>query len=139
MDVISQLVTFLDCKKQQRKQATIDAFNKLQAEALDELNTYTTKNIAEISQNPLSPEYKLLSSLLARCEHFSVGVNEKIYDQVHDFLYMGITLPKERAPLVEIGAYSSLITSSSGGKIKILPEQILILKVSLMLKRSHLE
>ena len=81
LGLVFSLVTFLDCKKQQRKQATIDAFNKLQAEALDELNTYTTKNIAEISQNPLSPEYKSLSSLLARCDHFSVGVNEKIYDE----------------------------------------------------------
>ena len=55
-------------------------------------------------------------------------VNEKIYDKVHDFLYIGIKLPKEKAPIVEMGAYSSLITSSIVDRIKILPEQILVLK-----------
>ena len=55
-------------------------------------------------------------------------VDTRIYDKVHNFLYMGIQLPKEKAPIVEMGAYSSLITSSIVGRIKILPEEILILK-----------
>lgn len=53
-------------------------------------------------------------------------INEQIYDKVHNFLYMGIRLPKKNAPIVEMGAYSSLITSSIIGRVKILPEQILV-------------
>lgn len=55
-------------------------------------------------------------------------IKDELYDQVHDFLYMGIKLPEKNAPIVEMGAYSSLITSSIIGRIQILPEQILIVK-----------
>ena len=55
-------------------------------------------------------------------------IDERIYDQVHDFLYMGINPPMEKSPIVELGAYSSLITSSIVGRVKILPKQILCLK-----------
>lgn len=55
-------------------------------------------------------------------------ISERLYDIAHDFLYMGIKLPQENAPIVEIGAYSSLITSSIVGKIRIDPKNILILK-----------
>ena len=73
--------TYYLCSKRERKQATLEAYNKLQNEALDILNSYTKKMVAEIAENPRSPEYKELSALLARCEHFSVGVNEGIYDK----------------------------------------------------------
>ena len=52
---------------------------------------------------------------------------ERLYDLARDFLYMGIELPQENATIVEIGAYSSLITSSIVGKIEIDPKNILIL------------
>lgn len=55
-------------------------------------------------------------------------IREELYDAAHNFLYMGIELPKENPPIVEIGAYSSLITSSIVGKVQIKPEEILILK-----------
>lgn len=54
-------------------------------------------------------------------------INAEYYDKVHEFLYMGIHLPKKNAPIVEMGAYSSLITSSIIGKVKIKPEQILVI------------
>ena len=41
---------------------------------------------------------------------------------------MGIKLPKKNAPIVEIGAYSSLITSTIEGRIKIDPSEILVIK-----------
>lgn len=53
-------------------------------------------------------------------------INEKLYDRVHNFLYMGIKLPEKNSPIVEIGAYSSLITSSIVGTVQIKPEEILI-------------
>lgn len=81
LSFVFSFVSFISCSIRERKEATLEAYNKLQSEALDTLNLYTRKNIAEIAENPRSPEYKELSSLLARCEHFSVGVNEGIYDK----------------------------------------------------------
>lgn len=55
-------------------------------------------------------------------------IDERVYDKVHDFLYMGIKPPMERAPIVELGAYSSLITSSIEGRVQIKPNEILCIK-----------
>lgn len=61
------------------RQATIEAFAVLQESALDKLYSYTPKQIKEIAQHPRSQEYKDLTVLLVRCEHFSVGVNTGVY------------------------------------------------------------
>lgn len=53
---------------------------------------------------------------------------DRLYDVVHNFLYMGIEMPLHNSPIVEIGAYASLITSGIVGRIHIEPEQILIVK-----------
>ena len=55
-------------------------------------------------------------------------IREELYDKAHKFLTMGIELPYENAPIVEMGAYSSLITSSIVEKIQINPENILVLR-----------
>ena len=55
-------------------------------------------------------------------------IREELYEAAHNFLYMGITLPEHNTPIVEMGAYSALITSSIVGKIQIKPEEILVLK-----------
>lgn len=55
-------------------------------------------------------------------------IREELYDVARDYLYMGIKLPERNAPIVEIGAYSSLVASSIVGKVKINPKDILILK-----------
>lgn len=55
-------------------------------------------------------------------------INEKLYEAAHNFLYMGIKLPEHNAPIVEVGAYSSLITSSIVGKVQIKPNEIYIMK-----------
>ena len=55
-------------------------------------------------------------------------INEIFYEQARNFLYMGIQLPFENSPIVEIGAYSSLITSTIVDRIQIKPEEILIVK-----------
>lgn len=64
----------------ERKRDTLDAFNRLQNEALDALHQYTESEIDEIIQDSHSKEYKALSTLLARCEHFAVGVNHRTYN-----------------------------------------------------------
>ena len=53
---------------------------------------------------------------------------DRLYKKARKFLYMGLKLPKHNAPIVEIGAYSSLVTSTIINKIQINPKDILILK-----------
>lgn len=55
-------------------------------------------------------------------------IRKSLYKKAHQFLTMGIKIPKKNSPIVEIGAYQSLITSSIEGKVTIPPEDILILK-----------
>ena len=55
-------------------------------------------------------------------------IREELYNNAHEYLYMGIKLPKKNSPIIQAGAYSSLITSSIIGKVQIKPEQILIVK-----------
>ena len=55
-------------------------------------------------------------------------IRDELYDVAHRFLWMGIDLPEHNSPIVQMGAYSSLITSSIVGKIQIKPEQVLVLK-----------
>lgn len=55
-------------------------------------------------------------------------IRDELYNEALGYLRMGIQLPEHNAPIVEIGVYSSLVTSSIVGKIKINPENILILK-----------
>ena len=62
-----------------RKQDTIEAFNRLQNEVLDKV-VLTKKEVRSIADTVGSDEYKTLSKYLARIEHFCVGVNAEIYD-----------------------------------------------------------
>ena len=55
-------------------------------------------------------------------------IRDELYKKARNFLYMGLELPKENCPIVEIGAYSSLITSNIVGRVRIKPENILIIK-----------
>lgn len=73
--------TFVWTRCRDRKQATLDAYNQLQVQALDCLNKYQPANVREIANDRRSEKYKELSSYIARIEHFCVGVNLKIYDR----------------------------------------------------------
>lgn len=73
--------------------------------------------------------YKMLYRTPGKAKKGSVVfICDRLYQKARDFLYMGIRLPDDDAQIVEIGAYSSLITSSIVGRVKIKPENILILK-----------
>ena len=75
------LYSFVWTARRDRRQATLEAYNRLQEQALDHLNLYMPSQIREIAKNNRSEEYKRLSVYVARIEHFCVGVNEKIYDR----------------------------------------------------------
>lgn len=57
-----------------------------------------------------------------------IFIRKSLYKKAHEFLTMGIKIPKHNSPIVEIGAYQSLITSSIEGRITIPPQDILVLK-----------
>lgn len=73
--------TFFWTAKRDRKQATLEAYNRLQTEVFDHLNRYTDKQIAVICEDPTSDAYRTIGGYLARIEHFCVGINHKIYDR----------------------------------------------------------
>lgn len=73
--------------------------------------------------------YKMLYRTTGKAKKGScMFINENLYDKAIDFLRMGIVLSQNKAPIVEIGAYSSLVTSTIVDKIKINPKNILVLK-----------
>ena len=75
------LLTYVKTLRHDRKKDTLDAFNVLQQQALDPLQSYTRAQIREIADDTRSEEYRIVSTYLARIEHFCVGVEQKIYDQ----------------------------------------------------------
>lgn len=90
--------------------------------------TYATHNKAGDVVRSETRHYKFLFRTPGKAKKGeAMFCDERIYDKAHEFLYMGLRLPYDNAPIVEIGAYSSLITSSIVGRIKIEPENILIL------------
>lgn len=73
--------------------------------------------------------YKMLYRSPGKAKKGScIFIRKSLYKKAHQFLTMGIKIPKKNSPIVEIGAYQSLITSSIEGKVVIPPEDILILK-----------
>jgi len=55
-------------------------------------------------------------------------IREELYEPARNYLWMGLTLPYDNCPIVEIGAYSSLFTSTIIGKVHIDPDEILVIK-----------
>ena len=91
--------------------------------------TYNTHNKKGEIINSETIHYKMLYRTPGKAKRGnSYFCDERIYDKAREFLYMGIILPEHDAQIVEIGAYSSLITSSIVGRVKIEPENILIVK-----------
>lgn len=90
--------------------------------------TYNTHNKAGEIIKSETRHYKMLYRTPGKAKKGNcIFCEDKIWDKAHEFLYMGLRLPYDNAPIVEIGAYSSLITSSIVGRVKIEPENIVIL------------
>lgn len=76
-----------------------------------------------------SIHYKMLYRTPGKAKKGScMFIKDSLYKRARKFLYMGLKLPKKNAPIVEIGAYSSLTTSTIIDRIKINPDEILIVK-----------
>ena len=73
--------------------------------------------------------YKMLYRSTGKAKKGScMFIVDRLYKKSIAFLRMGIKLPKKNSPIVEISAYSPLVSSAIVGKIKINPKNILILK-----------
>lgn len=75
------IYSFVWTARRDRKQATLDAYNTLQNQALDILIDYTLSDVKKIIADDNKGECRELSKCLARLEHFSVGVITQIYDR----------------------------------------------------------
>ncbi len=87
ISVFSGIYTFFvhkqECERE-KKQATLDAFNLLQEQVLDELNNSSPADFKKAADGKRKPEckptYDHYRALLARIEHFAIGVSDEIYD-----------------------------------------------------------
>lgn len=90
---------------------------------------YETKNKQGVVKKMETIHYKMLFRSTGKAKKGScVFIRDELYDAALKFLRMGIKLPETNAPIVEIGAYSSLVASTIIEKIKINPKNILIIK-----------
>lgn len=87
--LIVSIVTQIILKKEKVKQATIEQFNIIQNQVLDDLSTITDNENAKIIVEELElnednkeckKAYDDYQVLIARLEHFAVGVSEGVYD-----------------------------------------------------------
>ena len=73
--------------------------------------------------------YKMLFRSTGKAKKGScMFIREGLYKRALRFLRMGITPPKDNPMLVELSAYSPLVSSGIVGRVKINPRNILILK-----------
>lgn len=90
---------------------------------------YHTKDKAGNIKKTETIHYKMLYRSAGKAKQGSVMfICARLYKKAHDFIYMGLKMPKRNAPIVEASAYVSLIASTIVGRMRIEPENILILK-----------
>lgn len=90
---------------------------------------YIVKDKKGNIKNKETIHYKMLYRSAGKAKQGSVMfICDRLYKVAHDFIYMGIKLPLVNSPIVEASAYVSLIASSIVGRVRIEPENILVLK-----------
>lgn len=137
-------------KEDEYSEQTIDFFKDLKQQAdlnkhlfdkksVDEIREIFYQNGVEIRHDIKNKKgktikeeithYKMLYRSTGKAKKGScMFICDRLYDKAIKFLRMGLKLPKENAPIVEMSAYSSLIASSIVDTIRINPKNILILK-----------
>lgn len=91
--------------------------------------TYTTTNKQGEVVKAEKIHYRMLYRSTGKAKAGScMFISDRLYKKAHDFLHMGIKLPKNNAPIVEASAYVSLVASSVVDRICINPKNILILE-----------
>lgn len=108
-------------------EAVRDKFDKKSADQIREI--FYTEGVDIKYPRGGTIHYRMLYRTPGKAKKGScMFIREELYDVARDFLYMGVELPEHNAPIVEMGAYSSLVTSTIIDKIQINPHDILIIK-----------
>ncbi len=90
---------------------------------------YITRNKQGEIINSEIIHYKMLYRSTGKAKKGScMFIAEHLYDICKDYLTMGIDIGEKNAPIVEMSAYCPLVSSTVVDKIKIEPENILVLK-----------
>lgn len=90
---------------------------------------YVTHDKAGNVKKTETIHYKMLYRSTGKAKAGScMFISQRLYQKAHDFIYMGMKMPKENAPIVEASAYVSLVASAIIDTIKINPRNILILE-----------
>ena len=129
-----RLATLHDLKE--RVELNKDLYQKKSKEAIREEFyrngvdvTYTTTNKQGEVVKAEKIHYRMLYRSTGKAKAGScMFISDRLYKKAHNFLYMGIKLPKNNAPIVEASAYVSLVASSVVDRICINPKNILILE-----------
>lgn len=117
----------------EKKQFFLDQCDKnkdlYDKKSVDQIRTIFYNNGLDINWGKTTIHYVMLFrsqgyAKIGQCRF----IREELYETAVNFLRMGIQLPEHDAPVVEIGAYSSLVGSSIVGRIQINPDDILVLK-----------
>lgn len=91
------------------------------------INYVTTKKDGE--ENVESIHYKMLYRSTGKAKKGScMFIRDRLYERAHKFLYMGIEQDPDNPMIVEISAYAPLVSSSIVDRVRINPNNILILK-----------
>lgn len=87
ISIVALIITSRTQKKlkdQERKKNTIEAFSIIQSEVLDGLVDVDVKNaemmVDDIDEKECKEAYDAYRTMIARLEHFAVGINEGVYD-----------------------------------------------------------
>lgn len=120
-------------KKAYANQSLYDKKSKEQIREIFYQNGVTVQYITKKKNGEIKKvekiHYKMLFRSTGKAKKGScIFIKDRLYNRAIDFLRMGIQLPYYNAPIVEISAYAPLVASSIVDKIKIKPEQILIIK-----------
>lgn len=108
ISAIFSIVTYIKSVRYEKRKSTIEAFHFLQNEVLDYFVNITNENAKLIVDNldnmKCKEAYDDQRALIARLEHFAVGVKKRIYDfDVVDNLagIHLITLYKKIKPIID--------------------------------------
>ena len=78
------LFNYFTSQKRQCRIDTIEAYRTLQTDVLDKFVSYPKEEVLNLLDNLDEPEFRKAyddcRAMIAKCEHFAVGVNNKIYD-----------------------------------------------------------
>lgn len=95
----------------------------------DEIRELFYKNGCEIKYGNKTVKYRMLCRSPGAAKKGSCTfIRKSLWKKAHDFLYMGMKLPKKNAKIIEASAYAALSTSGIIDTMVINPEDILILK-----------